>query len=128
VSLILKGGCHCGAVRFEALWGDRARLAQKCNCSICSKSGFIHAIVPDRDFKLLSGHENLSSYKFNTNVADHVFCKICGIKSFYRPRSNPDGWSINLNCVENADALGFEIEPFDGINWESHAHTLAHLI
>jgi len=127
VSLVLSGGCHCGRVRFQALWGQKRRLAQACNCSICHKTGFLHAIVAERDFQLISGQEFLTAYRFNTETATHLFCQICGIKSFYRPRSNPNGWSINLNCVDDYDSLGFEIEPFDGQDWEAHAGRLAHL-
>ena len=127
MSLVLTGGCHCARVRFEALWGDKARVAQQCNCSICYRTGFIHAIVADQDFRLICGQDDLTTYKFNTETAVHMFCQFCGIKSFYRPRSNPNGWSINLNCVDYADGLGFTIEHFDGQNWEAHAGRLAHL-
>jgi hypothetical protein len=120
------GGCHCGAVRFEVSLPDDV-VAQSCNCSICERTGFIHIITPASRFRLTKGAEALTSYRFNTGVADHLFCSICGIKSFYRPRSNPDGWSVNARCLDDADALGIKIEPFDGRNWEAHAASLAHL-
>ncbi|HXQ12950.1 MAG TPA: GFA family protein [Caulobacteraceae bacterium] len=121
-----SGGCHCGAVRFEVSLPD-AVVAQSCNCSICERTGFVHIITPESRFRLMKGAEALSSYRFNTGVADHLFCSICGIKSFYRPRSNPDGWSVNARCLDDADALDIQIEPFDGRNWEAHAASLAHL-
>lgn len=120
------GGCHCGAVRFEAQLAEPA-VAQACNCSICEKVGFIHLIVPDSRFRLLSGRESLTSYRFNTGVAEHLFCSLCGVKSFYRPRSNPDGWSVNARCLDAADELDIRIELFDGRDWEAHAGDLAHL-
>ena len=120
------GGCHCRAVRFEAALPDVVE-AQTCNCSICERTGFVHVIVPESRFRLLKGVEALTSYRFNTGVADHLFCSVCGIKSFYRPRSNPDGWSVNARCLDDAEALVIRIEPFDGRNWEAHAAGLAHL-
>ena len=120
------GGCHCGAVRFEAALPDTVE-AQACNCSMCEKVGFIHLIVPESRFRLLSGQGEMTSYRFNTGVAEHLFCATCGVKSFYRPRSNPDGWSVNARCLDEADALDIRVEAFDGRNWEAHAGALAHL-
>ena len=120
------GGCHCGAVRFEAALPDAVE-AQACNCSMCEKVGFIHLIVPEGRFRLLSGCRGLTSYRFNTGVAEHLFCSICGVKGFYRPRSNPDGWSVNARCLDEPGALDIRIEAFDGRNWEAHAGGLAHL-
>jgi hypothetical protein len=120
------GGCHCGAVRFEASLPDVIE-AQSCNCSICEKTGFVHIIVPKSRFRLLEGQAALTSYQFNTGAADHLFCLVCGVKSFYRPRSNPDGWSVNARCLDDADELDIRIEAFDGKNWEAHAADLAHL-
>ncbi len=120
------GGCHCGAVRFEAALPDVVE-AQDCNCSICAKTGFVHVIVSESRFRLISGAEDLTSYAFNTGVARHIFCRICGVKSFYRPRSNPDGWSVNGRCLDAADTLDLRIEPFDGRRWEENGAALAHL-
>ena len=120
------GGCHCGAVRFEAALPDVVQ-AQSCNCSICTRTGFVHVIVPEGRFRLLKGQSELTEYVFNTGVARHLFCKVCGIKSFYRPRSNPDGWSVNARCLDEAEGLDIRIEPFDGKNWEANASSLAHL-
>lgn len=121
-----KGGCHCGAVRFE-VEAPREITVQECNCSLCRMTGFLHLIVPKSRFRLLSGHDQLTEYTFNTCTAKHLFCRICGVKSFYVPRSNPDGFSVNLRCV---DASGFDhvgIEAFDGQNWEQNGANLAHL-
>jgi hypothetical protein len=121
-----SGGCHCGGVRFAVALPDMIE-AQSCNCSICERTGFVHIIVPESRFRLTKGGDALSSYRFNTGVADPLFCSTCGVKSFYRPRSNPDGWSVNARCLDDADALDIRIEPFDGRNWEAHAASLAHL-
>jgi hypothetical protein len=123
--MIYKGGCHCGAVRFEVDAPEVVRC-QECNCSICSKSGYLHLIVPRSKFNLLQGQENLSTYTFGTGVARHMFCKTCGIKSFYVPRSNPDGYDINVRCLDTQPRK-VVVEPFDGKNWELNAHALAHL-
>ncbi|HYF23390.1 MAG TPA: GFA family protein [Caulobacteraceae bacterium] len=120
------GGCHCGAVRFEAALPAVVE-AQSCNCSVCAKTGFVHVIVPESRFRLLSGAERLTNYSFNTGVARHLFCATCGVKSFYRPRSNPDGWSVNARCLDEAEGLDIRVEPFDGKNWEANAEALARL-
>ena len=120
------GGCHCGAVKYEIEAANNVTV-QACNCSICSMVGFVHLIVPEAKFTLLSGADNLSLYQFNTGVAKHYFCKTCGVKSFYRPRSNPDGYSINVNCLDKSTFETITVEPFDGQNWEANAGTLKHL-
>jgi hypothetical protein len=120
------GGCHCGGVRFEVALGDVVE-AQACNCSMCAKTGFVHIIVPESRFRIVKGAERLSEYTFNTRVAKHLFCSECGVKSFYRPRSNPDGWSVNARCLDTTEGLDLRIETFDGQNWEANAAGLAHL-
>ena len=121
-----RGSCHCGAVRFEAALPQRIE-AQACNCSICERTGFLHVIVPESRFRLTAGADHLTTYTFNTHTARHLFCKVCGVKSFYRPRSNPDGWSINAHCLDDPATLEIAVTPFDGRDWETHAGALAHL-
>ena len=121
-----RGGCHCGDVAFEV--EAPARLtAQDCNCSMCSMTGYLHLIVTASRFRLLRGDDRLTAYTFNTGVARHLFCRRCGIKSFYVPRSNPDGYSVNARCLDRSTIVDLEIEPFDGRNWEQSAAALAHL-
>ena len=120
------GGCHCGAVRFEVEL-PQAVEAHSCNCSMCAKVGFIHVIVPESRFRLVHGADHLTEYTFNTGAAKHLFCSTCGVKSFYRPRSNPDGWSVNGRCLDTTDGLDLIIEAFDGQNWEANAAALSHL-
>ena len=119
-----QGSCHCGAVTFE-VEAPAVLEAERCNCSICSKSGFLHLIVPQSRFTLLSGEDHLQTYTFNTKTARHTFCRTCGIKPFYIPRSNPDGIDVNVNCLDTEPDECLVVE-FDGRNWEDHAHKLAH--
>ena len=96
-----------------------ALTVSECNCSICSKSGYLHLIVPKSRFRLVQGEESITTYTFNTGVAKHFFCKVCGIKSFYVPRSDPDGISVNARCLDPGTVTEMEVRPFDGRNWES---------
>ena len=121
-----RGGCHCGAVRFEVDAPARL-LVHDCNCSICAMSGFQHLIVPGSRFRLLAGADALTEYTFNTGVARHLFCRRCGVKSFYVPRSNPDGFSVNARCLDTDTITTLTVEPFDGRNWETSAGVLRHL-
>lgn len=122
--MIYQGSCHCGAIKFEVKAVEDVEI-ENCNCSICSMTGFLHLIVPLRDFKLISGEENITTYTFNTGVAKHTFCKTCGIKPFYTPRSNPDGVDVNLRCL-TPQPKSVKIVNFDGQNWEDNAHRVAH--
>lgn len=119
-----KGGCHCGSVQFE-IDAPAAIEASRCNCSICSMCGFLHLFVAKKNFRLLTSEEALSTYTFNTGVAQHHFCKRCGIKSFYVPRSHPDGLSINVNCLDLSTVESVEEAPFDGRNWEQNVSELS---
>ena len=119
-----RGGCHCGRVRFE-VDAPATIDADDCNCSICRKSGFLHLLVSSDDFRLLQGEDALSTYTFNTGVAKHYFCRHCGIKSFYIPRSHPRGVSVNVNCLDPATIESIEITPFDGQNWEQNVSKLS---
>jgi hypothetical protein len=121
-----RGGCHCGAVRFEVR-APAAPTVQRCNCSICAKTAFLHLIVPGADFRLVRGAEALATYTFNTGVAQHRFCRHCGVKSFYVPRSNPDGFSVNLRCIDEGTVERVVFEDFDGQNWERGGAALAGL-
>lgn len=122
--MLYSGGCHCGAVRFS-VEAPQDLEVEDCNCSICRMSGFLHLIVPKSKFTLLSGEQNLSLYTFNTGVAKHYFCNICGIKPFYIPRSNPDGVDVNIRCL-TPQPESVTVVAFNGRHWEQNAHTLAH--
>lgn len=121
-----KGGCHCGQVRFEVEAPADLQVSD-CNCSICSMVGYLHLIVPRSRFRLIKGEDHLTTYEFNTRVAKHYFCLRCGIKSFYVPRSHPEGISVNARCLEPDTINTVTVEPFDGRNWEQNRQKLAPL-
>ena len=118
----VQGGCHCGAVRFAAEVGEPPVPALDCNCSVCRMTGFLHVLVPHEQFELVCGRQALASYRFGTGTAEHLFCRSCGVKSFYQPRSHPDAWSVNANCLDEPAELA--IERFDGANWEQAKRNL----
>lgn len=109
------GGCHCGTVRFEFEAPDSVDVTD-CNCSLCAMTGHEHVFVDAADLRFLSGRDTLVSYQFGSMTADHLFCGTCGIKSVYRPRSHPGGWSVNGRCVEGLTVA--RRIAFDGQNWE----------
>jgi len=111
-----RGGCHCGRVAYEVS-GPIERVSE-CNCSICSKKGYLHWIVARERFRLLTPWEDLATYTFNTHTAKHHFCPRCGVASFYIARSDPDKIDVNLRCVEGVDPATLQVVPFDGRNWE----------
>ena len=113
------GGCHCGRVRFELHAPEELRVSE-CNCSICSKSGYLGLAVSRSRFKLLQGEDCLTSYTFNTGVAKHLFCRYCGIKSFYVPRSHPHGYNVNVRCLDPGTVRSMTVRPFNGREWEKH--------
>jgi len=117
-NVVHRGGCHCGAVAFEVEAPAEIEVVE-CNCSICAMTGYLHLIVPQSRFRLLRGTEALCDYRFNTGIARHRFCRHCGIKSFYVPRSHPDGISVHARCLDAATVTGMKITAFDGRHWES---------
>ncbi|SMF47266.1 Uncharacterized conserved protein [Alteromonadaceae bacterium Bs31] len=123
--MLYNAKCHCGAVQAEVEAPEHIDC-YRCNCSMCSLTAYLHLIVPKSKFKLLHGQDSIESYSFNTGVAKHTFCKRCGIKVFYTPRSNPDGYSVNVRCL-HPQPRSIGIENFDGNNWEESAHKLAGL-
>lgn len=114
-----RGGCHCGRVRFEVRAPAIAEVCD-CNCSMCSRTGYLHLIVRAEHFELLSGQDVLTTYTFNTGTAKHLFCSICGIKSFYVPRSHPDGFSVNARCLDPGTLEETILTHVDGRDWERH--------
>jgi hypothetical protein len=112
----IEGGCHCGLVRFEADVPEQTLEVQDCNCSICSMTAYLHLIVPEKDFRIVEGRRETTTYRFGSGTAQHIFCAQCGIKSFYKPRSHPNGISINLRCLDDPDMLDYRVVAFDGKN------------
>jgi hypothetical protein len=113
---VYRGGCHCGRVAYEVS-GPIERISQ-CNCSICTKKGYLHWIVSRERFRLLTPPSQLATYRFNSGIAKHHFCPVCGVASFYVPRSDPDRIDVNVRCVEGVKLAELEVVPFDGRNWE----------
>ena len=114
-----RGGCHCGRVRFEVEAPSELEVFE-CTCSICARTGYQHLIVERERFRLLEGEDALTSYRFNTGAAEHLFCETCGVKSFYVPRSHPDGYSVNARCLEPETVSACRVGTFDGANWEAN--------
>jgi len=114
-----RGGCHCGRVRFEVLAPRELEIGE-CNCSMCSRAGYQHLMVPRDRFRLVQGGDALTTYQFNTRTAKHLFCAHCGIKSFYVPRSHPDGYSVNARCLDEGGFTITRVRRIDGRNWEQH--------
>jgi hypothetical protein len=112
-----RGGCHCGRVRFEVQAPAKIEVTD-CNCSICSKAGYLHLIVPAERFKLVAGADALSTYTWNTGTAKHHFCSVCGVKSFYVPRSHPDGFSVNARCLDAGTVEAMSVLETNGREWE----------
>jgi hypothetical protein len=113
----MTGSCHCGRVRFRVT-ADLTGVTE-CNCSICIKKGFLHLIVAPERFELISGEDDLTTYRFNTKTAEHTFCKVCGVHGFYVPRSDPDKIDVNVRCLDGIDLSSISVDPFDGRNWEA---------
>lgn len=120
------GSCHCGQVTFRVRVPEKIKV-QSCNCSICRKTGFVHLIVRGEDFEITLGAGILQEYRFNTQTARHWFCKNCGVKAFYIPRSHPGGYSVNLNCVRLNPAIQITKQAFDGQNWENNVSLIKDL-
>ena len=115
---VYRGGCHCGRVAFEITSAPPTEV-EICNCSICTKKGYLHWTVERDAFRLLTPASALSTYTFNTGIAQHHFCPRCGIASFYIPRSDPEKIDVNLHCVDDVDTASLKIKSFDGRNWEA---------
>ena len=110
-----QGACHCGAVKFS-FTAPAVVTVTDCNCSLCAMTAYQHVFVEDADLTFEQGRDHLTSYRFGTLTADHLFCRTCGIKPLYRPRSHPGAWSVNARCVPSLE-VGERIA-FDGQNWE----------
>ena len=109
-----SGGCHCGKVRYEVTV-DLSEPAVTCNCSMCGRSGTMLRFVPASSFKLLSGEDSLTEYRFNSKVINHLFCKVCGIKSFAAGKGpNGETRAINVRCLDDVDVQQIPTRHVDG--------------
>ncbi len=108
------GGCHCASVRYEVETDLKQVIS--CNCSICTKHGLILTFTPRSSFRLKSGQEKLTEYRFNKHHIQHLFCSGCGVESFALG-AGPDGTemaAINVRCLDNIDLTEIEPMPFNG--------------
>ena len=108
------GGCHCGEIKYKFVASKSVEI-WKCNCSICTIQDYEHLFIRHNDFKVIKGTKLITKYSFGTKTAEHLFCKNCGIKSFYQPRSHLDSYSVNLRCVEEPPEIK-NVVYFDGKN------------
>lgn len=117
-----QGGCHCGDVRYKITLSHPLEKSEilLCNCSMCEKFAYLHLIVAKEHFSLITDPKHLHNYQFNKKIAKHYFCKNCGVKSFYQPRSHPNAWSINVRCIDDFSQYQLNIKDFDGKNWEQN--------
>jgi hypothetical protein len=108
------GGCHCGQVQFDVQM-DLGH-ATACNCSICSKMGWLLAFVPKEKFNLRSGQDVLTDYQFGKKTIHHLFCSRCGINSFSRGKSPKGGEmiAVNTRCLDGVDPSTLTVNRFDG--------------
>ena len=120
------GGCHCGRVRFQVVAPARLHVLD-CTCSVCRMTGFLHLIVPATRFRLLQGEDALVEYRFNTGTARHLFCGTCGVKSFYVPRSHPDGVDVNARCLDGIALSELQVSIFDDADRDAATAAVAHL-
>jgi hypothetical protein len=108
-----SGSCHCGEVRFEVT--TDIERASMCNCSICSRAGWVMVSVPENQFVLLAGAEAQTDYQFGKKTMHHLFCAICGVRSFGRYVSGETVKVIvNARCLKGMDINALPIETFDG--------------
>jgi len=117
------GQCHCGVVQFDFTAPAIVDVTE-CDCSICNMTGYQHVFVPQSDLQITSGEDNLALYTFNTGAAKHLFCKTCGIKPLYVPRSHPDCYSVNLRCIVPGTLIVGKRIAFSGTSWESNIDAL----
>jgi hypothetical protein len=112
-----SGGCHCGAVRYEAKV-DLSQPVIGCNCSMCGRVGSLLTFIPAGEFKLVSGEQSLTDYQFNKHVIHHLFCKVCGIKSFARGKGRDGGdmIAINARCLDGVEPENLKVNAYDGRN------------
>lgn len=114
-----RGQCHCGAVRFEVTLKGGIASARRCDCSFCLMRGAVAVSAAREDLRITAGAETLALYQFGTRTAEHRFCRICGIYTHHRRRSNPDEIGVNLACLEGQTPLLPEVVVNDGRNHPS---------
>jgi hypothetical protein len=121
---VIEGGCHCQAVRFRVKLTEGLRSARRCTCSYCRMRGAIAVTAKLGDLEILAGSERLATYRFNSGVAEHHFCSICGIYTHHRRRSNTAELGVNVACLDGISPFDFaEVPVNDGIHHPSDRPT-----
>jgi hypothetical protein len=115
------GSCHCGAIEFE-VDGELQHVVD-CNCSYCSRAGYLHWNVEPKQLRILRGGDAYHTYQFGTGTSKNHFCKTCGISPFRVPRSDPHLIDINVRCLRGIDVAKLKIQRFDGAHWEDAIKT-----
>lgn len=116
----MKGACHCGAVKFRVTLADGLNTARRCNCSFCRMRGAVVVTAANGALEVVEGADRLTLYQFNTGVAKHYFCSVCGIYTHHQRRSNPDELGVNVACLEGVSPFDFDrIQVSDGIRHPS---------
>lgn len=113
----VNGTCHCGTVRFKVKLDDGLNTALRCNCSLCRMRGAVAVSAAVGNIEFTRGEEALTLYQFNTKIAKHYFCSVCGIYTHHQRRSNPQQYGINAACLEGVSPFDFdEVIVNDGVN------------
>jgi hypothetical protein len=111
---ILK--CHCGSVEISVQFDNGLENIRRCDCSLCRRKGAVMAAVPIANLNVIKGHDNLTLYQWNTKVAEHYFCKTCGIYTHHKRRSNPNQYGINIACIEGVNPFSYDDIPIGNGN------------
>ena len=117
--------CHCGAVELLLDLPEGVVDPRRCNCSYCRRRGSIVASVPLNGLQVVKGAERLKVYAFNTHIAKHYFCSVCGIHTHHQRRSDPGLYGYNVGCLEGVDP--FDLPPVpthDGVNHPADRKTI----
>lgn len=109
---VYRGSCHCGGVQFQ-VDADITEL-YTCDCSLCSKKNALMTNLHESALKVLVGADTLTPYQWNTNIARHYFCSVCGIYPFHRKRSMPDHYGVNVRCLEGLDIAVIPVRAAEG--------------
>lgn len=108
--------CHCGAIELKVRFDNGLENIRHCNCSLCKRKGAAMAAIPTSNLEIIKGHDKLSCYQWNTMVAEHYFCKVCGIYTHHKRRSNPNQYGINIACLDGVDPFSYQNIPIGNGN------------
>lgn len=115
---IYLGGCHCGDVRIAVDRAEPIDSYVECNCSVCTKKGVLLARAEEAELTVTDGQAAIETYRFNTRVAEHNFCRRCGVHVYARPRNSPERFAVNIRCLDDFQEIRKHARriDFDGQN------------